>query len=67
MRNEMLSIYKRKESDECNYPADKSFESEIDALTMDQPIILNEEFEELVHEAQEYGFWMRKASKVLIN
>ena len=67
MRNEMLSIYKNKQSDEFNYPVMKNYEVEINALTMDEPIVLNKEFEELVHEAQEYGFWMRKASKVLIN
>jgi len=56
MRNEMLSIYQNKQSDELYYPTLKQYESEINRLSMDEPINLR---------IQEYGFRMVKNPTVL--
>jgi len=56
MKNEMLSIYQNKQSDELYYPTLKQHQSEINMLTMDEPII---------QEIQEYGFRMIKNPTVL--
>jgi len=56
MRNEMLSIYQNKQSEELYYPTFKRYESEINRLSKDEPINL---------EIQEYGFRMVKNPTVL--
>jgi len=56
MKNEMLSIYQNKQSDDFNYATLKQYESEINMLIMDEPII---------KEKQECGFRMIKNLTVL--
>ena len=56
MRNGMSSIYQNKQSDELYYPTLKKYESEINILTMDEPII---------QEMQECTFRMIKNLTVL--
>jgi hypothetical protein len=65
MKDEMPSIYHNKQLDEFYYPALKQYESEIDMLTMDEPVILNDGSGPSVQETGEYGLWMAKNPAVL--
>ena len=56
MKDRMLSFYQNKQSDELYYPNFKQYESEINMLTRDEPII---------QETQEYGVRMIKNPTVL--
>ena len=65
MRNQPLSMYENIQADNLYYSAQNQYESEINMLTLGKAIILNKEFEQLVEDTQEYGFWMVKNHTVL--
>jgi hypothetical protein len=65
MRNQILSTYDNKHSGELYFPPIKWYETEINVLTMDEPVSSGRELKKLYLEAQEYDFLKGKTPQVL--
>jgi hypothetical protein len=65
MRNQVLTTYDNKHSEELFYPPIRWHEADINVLTMDGPQSSKKELEQLYIEAQEYDFLTGKAPKIL--
>jgi hypothetical protein len=64
MRKERLDNYRSKQPDEVYYPTLEWHESEINILTMNDPISSKRELELLYQEADEYDFLKGKTPKI---
>ena len=65
MRNENLSTYHNKPSEDLYYPPLRWYESEKDVFTMNKLIKFNRDLKQLHHEAQEEDFLSGKTREFL--
>ena len=65
MRNEILSVYHKKPSEDLYYPPLRWYESENDAFTIDKLAKFNRELVQLHQEVQEEDFLLGKTRECM--